>query len=320
MNPWLEIEKPSTSFNVRLVGDGHPLTLYWGRDTQGRYLFIYDAVPEGMLNKSVLPNLAGIFSTVVHNGSASKFVLVLNETVNWELFHALCTDLVRATSTTEPGVAASTILLRRLIRWQDFLKKAKNGRMPLEKIKGLIGELLFLSEKVAPAFGWDNAISFWKGPEDAPQDFAIHQTAVEVKCQAGSSKPFVKVTSVEQLDAQLPQKFLVVYTIATAKDLDVSGFSLNGLIETIRTTLQDATEVARERFEDLLHLVGYVTSEEYDQPWFVEVAVKSFEIGEGFPRMRISSIPAGVSNVSYTLSLEACAGFEGRPEWWNEKS
>jgi hypothetical protein len=47
---------------------------------------------------------------------------------------------------------------------------------------GHIGELLFLEDSVATRFGWDAAFGFWKGPEDAPRDFAVHESAVEVKC------------------------------------------------------------------------------------------------------------------------------------------
>ncbi|MDB4286731.1 PD-(D/E)XK motif protein [Akkermansiaceae bacterium] len=315
-NPWSQIAKPVRDFNVRLVGNKHPLKLYWGRDTRGRYLFIYDALPDGLPEKSSLPNLEGIGAHLTNEGSESaKLILILNETVNWELFHALCSDLVRATEKVEDGQTASSVLLRRLNRWQEFLKKARSGILSMESIKGLIGELIYLSKHVVPVFGLNNAVSFWKGPEGAPQDFAVNNTAIEIKCQSGSSKPYVRITSAEQLDPQLPEGFLTVFTIATADEEDKEQFTLNSVVEELRIALQTASEPARERFEDLLYLAGYITSEAYDEHQFHVIAVKSFTLEDDFPRLKTSEIPPGIDNVTYNLSLEACAEYEGQPNW-----
>jgi hypothetical protein len=318
-NPWNEIEKPDVDFNVRLVGESHPLRLYWGRDTQGRYLFIYESAPGMIPDRKSLPKLAGISVAVAFSASNTKLVLILNDTVNWELFHSLCEDMVRATSTTDKDEHGSVIFLRRLSRWQEFLKRERSGILSNEAIKGLIGELLFLTDKVAATFSWADAVSFWKGPEDAPQDFAVHDTAVEVKCQSGGSKPSVRVTSAEQLVPQLPKGFLAVYTIASADPGDPDAFTLNRLVSDIRSKLQSESENTRERFEDLLFMAGYMTREEYDDTFFMRIALKCYQISEGFPRIEMAAIPDGVERLSYTLRLESCAPFEGAPEWWGGK-
>lgn len=315
-NPWDEIEKPDVDFNVKLVGESHPLRLYWGRDTQGRYLFIYESAPGMIPDRKSLPKLAGITVAVAFSASNTKLVLILNDTVNWELFHCLCEDLLRATSATEKDEHGSVIFLRRLSRWQQFLKRERSGLLSNEAIKGLIGELLFLTDKVASSFSWSDAVNFWKGPEDAPQDFAVHDTAVEIKCQSGGSKPSVRITSAEQLVPQLPKGFLAVYTIASADPGEQEAFTLNGLVAGIRSKLQAEPESTRERFEDLLFMTGYTTREEYDEQFFMRIALKCYHIAEGFPRIEMSSIPDGIERLSYALRLESCAPFEGAPEWW----
>lgn len=319
-NPWLQIEKPDSDFNVRHVGTAHPLRLFWGRDTFGRYLFIYDTDFANLPEKRVYPNLTGIDITTAREPAGGKLVLRLNETANWELFHSLCSDLVRATSALEDGPEAGSVIVRRLNRWQELLKKGRSGLLSVDQIKGLIGELLFLVERVAPEFGWDEAVSYWKGPEGSPQDFAVHQVAVEIKCQAGISKPHIRISSAEQLDPQLPEAYIVVYTIADAEDTDEKGFTLNELVERVRSILQMESQTARERFEDLLYLLGYVRTEEYDEFRFCVIASKSFRLEEGFPCIRSSELKSGVGNVSYTVNLEACSGFEGKPDWWREQS
>jgi hypothetical protein len=318
-NPWSQIEKPAADFNVRLVKDDHPLKLYWGLDPQGQYLFVYDSVVEGVPTKKSLPKLVGVRATIFEAGNSKKLVLVLNERENWELFRALCMDLVYATSQAKDGSsAASSIVLRRLTRWQEFLQKERLGILPLEKIKGLMGELLFLENQVAPGFGWADAVLFWKGPEGAPQDFAVHDTAIEVKCQSGGTRPTVRISSAEQLDPQLSEGFLVVYTLATASADDSTGFDLNELTDRLRKNLDMETDSARERYEDLLYQAGYVASDRYADYRFSVIAVQSFRLCEEFPRFIVTDVPAGVEKLGYSLRLDACAPFSGTPKWWKE--
>ena len=319
-NPWTVIDKPSSDFNVRMVDSNHPLLFYWGVDARNRYLFVYEGEILTMPEQKTLPSLSGISTAVVIQGGCAKLVLILNETANWELFHALCSDIVRATSHVTEASQGPSIVLRRLKRWQDFLKKERSALLTMEKIKGLIGELLFLSEPVVSAFGWNDAVTFWKGPEDAPQDFAVHETAVEVKCQAGGSKPSVRISSLEQLNPQLPEAYLVVYTIATASGEESNHFNLNGLIDSIRERLETSCETARERFEDLLYQAGYISSEKYLEFHFAKIAVRCFKIVEGFPRISPSSVPEGVDSLSYVLQLDACTEYADKPHWWSIES
>jgi hypothetical protein len=314
-NPWSDIEKPASEFNVRLVAERHPLRLYWGVDSRGRYLFVVDVAEQALPVRGTLPDLEGIKVATALQGGRGKVVLLLNETANWELFHSLCNDLVRASSSAHDEMSASAVVVRRLQRWQDFLRKARSSILPLEEIKGLLGELLFLGAPVAAQFGWDAAIGFWKGPEDAPQDFAIHDTAVEVKCQSGSSKPSVRITSVDQLNPQLPHGFLIVQTLATAEANADGAFTLNSLTDRIRSDLAESSAATRERFEGLLFSAGYLHHEFYDGLVFQRVATSCFRITEGFPRLRPGDIPPGIQRVTYQLELEACAPFASNLEF-----
>ncbi len=317
-NPWQSIEKPDADFNVKLVGNSHPLNLYWGRDTQGRYLFVYESSSGGVPDGKTLPKLSGISVILAPSSSRPKLVLILKDTSNWELFYTLCCDLVRATAHLSQDEIASVVFVRRLARWHEFWKRERSGLLSNESVKGLIGELLFLSCKLSSVFGWRDAVYFWKGPEDAPQDFAINNTAVEIKCQSGGTKPTVRINSAEQLCPQLPDGFLVVYTIASAECQDASGFTLNTLVSRIRVALQDEEEATRERFEDLLFLSGYITREEYDKDRFVQIAVKSYRLVEGFPRIDLTDIPPALERVSYSLKLEGCEAFLSTPDWWSD--
>lgn len=309
-NPWSTITKPVNEFNVRLVSDQHPLRLYWGVDSRGRYLFVVEAAPESMPDRRSLPELAGVRVGAATAEGCARLVFLLNETQNWELFLALCNDLVTASSAATGEAAAMLILVRRLQRWHEFLRRQRSPVLPLEELKGLIGELLFLKDTLAPRFGWDVGVASWKGPEDAPQDFAVYETAFEVKCQSGSSKPWVRITSIDQLNPQLPRAFLVVQTLATAGNDSPGAFTLNSLVQEIRSALEGASESTRDRFDNLLFLAGYLTSEKYDEFVFQRIASRAFQVTEGFPRLMPADIPQGIERITYQLSLEVCAPFE----------
>lgn len=309
-NPWNNIETPSHEFNVRLVSDKHPLKLYWGKDARGGYLFVTQIPRDSVPDKKVLPELAGICVAVSKAPDCVRLVLLLNETANWELFKALCVDLIRASETAKSDVEAVAVIVRRLVRWHEFLKRERVHLLSPEAVKGLIGELLFLESKIAPHFGWDLAVSFWKGPADAPQDFAIHDTAVEVKCQSGISKPYIQISSLEQMDAQLPNFYLAVHTLATAEPDNVDGFTLNGLVARIRAALNATCNASRELFESLLFQAGYIQLDAYDETRFRCVATRVFKVTGDFPRLTPATVPKGIAKISYQISLESCIPFE----------
>ena len=311
-NPWSEIEKPPADVNTLLAHKNHPLHLYWGVDSKGQYLFVIDVAESSQPDKKELPDLEGIKTWKTVYNKRCRLVLLLNEVKNWELFCALCEDLMRASQTFEEERAAIAVVVRRLRRWQEFLKNHHDRILTLEEIKGLLGELIFLEGSVASKFGWDDAISFWKGPEGAPQDFAIHTTAVEVKCQSGSSKAVVKISSVDQLDPQLPVGYLVVHTLATADERSDEFFTLNSKVAEIRRMLDSSSDATRERFENLLFLAKYYVHERYDDYVFQRVSTRSFLLADGFPRLVHDNVAVGIQNVRYDLELDACAPFEAK--------
>lgn len=319
-NPWNDIEIPSHEFNVRLVSNKHPLSLYWGKDARGGYLFVAQFLPEAAPDKKVLPELVGIRVAVAKTPDCARLVLLLNETANWEIFKALCIDLIHASETASDDIEAVSIIVRRLVRWHEFMKRERINLLSPEAIKGLIGELLFLEEKLVPRFGWDTSISFWKGPTGAPQDFAVHDTAVEVKCQSGVSTPYIQISSLEQLEAQLPNFYLVVYTLATTEQDNQEGFSLNSLIERICIAMSKTDDMTREFFESLIFQAGYMQLDNYNEPRFCCVAVRTFHVTDNFPRLTVATVPEGISKASYHISLDACVPYEQKLKFDREDS
>lgn len=310
-NPWSGIQMPKSDFNVQRVSATHPLPLFWGKDARGGYLFIVEVKDDAAPDRKKFPDLAGIRVLLGKGKDCVRLVFLLNETANWEIFLALCNDLIRASAIADSTVSAVQVILRRLSRWRDFLKMQRSQAWPDQKIKGLIGELLFLEKPLAQSFRWDDAVSFWRGPEGSTQDFIVYETAIEVKCQAGDSRPYIQISSIEQLFTQLSHFFLVVHTISAADKGAESTFTLNALVERIRNQIdENASEPSRERFENLLFRIGYVPLEIYDTKYFKVISKRVFKVAEGFPRLHPDSIPEGVERVSYQLSLDSLIPFE----------
>jgi len=316
-NPWKKIAPPCEGFETRLVGPAHPLNLYWGRDSSKRYLFIYKFTSEKIPKKKSLPRLAGIDIGLARESSgSSNLVLRLMDSTHWEIFHTLCQDIILATEDCPGPNEATPTIIQRLGRWQDLLRRGQLGILSGEQIRGLLSELLFLSDVVSPNLSWETAILSWHGPEGAPQDFAVEQSAIEVKCQSGSSTPTVRISSAEQLEPQLPKGYLVVFTMT---EMPKGDHSLNSVIRKIRAELlQNSDPDTRKRFEELIYAAGYVKRDEYDDFRYNCISLTCFELREGFPRILSSSLASGVAKVTYNISLAECSPFEARPAWWSE--
>jgi hypothetical protein len=310
-NPWKSIEAPKSDFNVQRVSATHPLPLYWAKDVRGGYLFIADLPQESAPAKKNLPDLAGIRALLGKGVNCTRLAFSLTDTADWEIFLALCNDLIRASEKAESKSLAVQLILRHLSRWHEFLKRPRSQVWPDHKIKGLIGELLILERPLAARFGWDNAVSFWHGPEGSAQDFIVYDTALEVKCQTGESRPFIQISSIEQLVSQLPRLLLTVHTLAATEKEAEGAFTLNSLADRVRVKLSaSASQPTRERFETLLFQAGYVPLEAYDDKFFRLIATRSFEVRDDFPRLMPHTIPEGIERVSYQISLESIAPFE----------
>ncbi len=310
-NPWDSISVPKENVNLIRVDSGHPLDLFWGRDMAGKYLLLF-SINSDTLTKPKLPKLNGIdlyFQKVPH-GDKIHFAIVLNELENWELFLALCKDIVLASSSVLDAELAVKVVVRRLHRWREFLKKGNPNILSEEKIKGLLGELLFIERELDPVFSIENAVEFWQGPNDAPQDFNIRNCAVEVKCQSGTTNPMVRISSLEQLCPQLPKMYLYVVTLGRCPKEDSDSLTLPKVVKSINEKLIDSGGGLFEKFNNLLMQVGYFYTDEYNEFSYVLSDVQVYDVRDGFPRISMQNVDNGIEKVSYSISLLECENFK----------
>ncbi len=318
INPWEEIETPTHDLLYRRIDPDHPLRLLRARDAYGRFLFIYEFPPSDHIPDN-FPELNGIelhLQEPAKNQSGNcMLLLILKDKKEWQIFLSLCNDIVASTRELEQDIQATQIILRRLKRWQEFLQRARSGLLPEKEIKGLIGELLFIKRHLIPAFGTGMAIQFWQGPEDAPQDFNVHDCAIEVKCQLGTTAPQVRISSADQLCSQLPEMFLYVVTLGKSEKDIQEAVNLPSLIKELRRALETDSPSDFERFNNLLYQTGYFDSEEYEQFNYIPVLEKMFSVDSGFPRICSEDLASGIERVVYNIKLIDCEPFSASPDW-----
>jgi len=308
-NPWKEIKLPTKDVSALRADPQHPLDLFWAMDNIGRYLFIYEYPSNSDVIINDPPELEGIDVISMTVDSNSRLILVLKEKINWELFLALCNDLINSTIHINSPKTASSTILQRLRRWNEFLKKKRLDILSEEKIKGLIGELLFIKRHLIPTYGICDPIDFWIGPEGTPQDFNINNSTVEVKCQSGGSNPTIKISSAEQLFSQLPNLFLYVVTLGKSSFDSTDSLNLPILISDIVNRLETESNHLN-KFQDKLMEVGYYYSDKYLDYNYILSNENMYKIIDDFPRICPNDLKDGITKLTYNVSLSECLPFE----------
>lgn len=241
----------------------------------------------------------------------------LTDTNFADVFTALAEDVAPRVSAAPDEGAAAAALLERLKRWQKFLT-ARATDFPVSRQRGLFGELHLLERWILPAFGAATAIACWRAPQAAHQDFQFPKGAIEVKTTTEKQPQAVRVTSERQLDDTGIRALFLFVVILDERITDVpgpaEGQSLPGIIASLRSTL-DPAPFARLEFDDRLLDAGYLDADapRFDGRRYSLRSEHSYRVDEGFPRILERDLASGVGDVSYDLSLAACAPFSVPP-------
>lgn len=229
-----------------------------------------------------------------------------------DVFTALAEDLARRVSETSSASEAVGVFFVQLGRWQNFLAASTEGLSP-EAQRGLWGELHCLQEHLVPAFGIEKAVEGWKGGQKANQDFQFLSGAIEVKTTTAKQPQAIRITSERQLDdSAWAHLFLNVLVLETREG---GGATLPAKVESLRSQ-SAAHQKVREIFEDALLASGYLDAHAglYSACGYLTRATHWFQVKESFPRLMESSLPSGVGDANYALSLAACETYMVTPE------
>lgn len=230
-----------------------------------------------------------------------------------DVFSVLAKDLAPRIAVTSDACTAAKVLLARLRRWQKFLAAGVAG-LPIERQRGLYGELYTLRTYLLPSLGAAVSITNWRAPLAAHQDFQFQAGALEVKTTTAKQPQSVRITSERQLDdSGIPALFLHI-VVLDEREIDGQkpshGETLPDIVNSLRVLVQSDERVS-ETFEDRLLEAGYLDNDapRYETRRFAIRGELTFHVKSGFPRLVERDLPIGIGDVAYMLSIAACEAF-----------
>lgn len=307
-SPWDEISAPKADFNVRQIAGKMAVPCFWGRDADGDCLLIVELHGDHSAQyRRDAVAVKGI-DVDLRAGDPGKQLLVLSleRQVDRDLFEGLCRSLASALEHATDSSSSLAVSLTHIRRWKSFLS-GRSQHLSAEEVRGLFAEIVFLMELIDRKMPIDAAVEAWLGPERSHQDFIFGNTAVEIKSLSGAERSTIRVSSEDQLESLNDALFLRVYRISNLADA-IGARSLNELVAEMQELLSQEGEV--ELFDQKLVAHGYAPLPEYDEPRFVVSDVRSYRIGDGFPRLIRSQLPDGITKVAYDIRLESIETYE----------
>lgn len=307
-SPWDDIAVPGADFNVRQVAVETAVPCFWGRDAGGACLFIVELQGDHAAQyrkNAVTVNGIDVDLRAGDQGQ-QHLVLALERQVDRDLFEGLCRTLASSLEHATDSASSLAVSLAHIRRWKTFLS-GRSQHLSIEEVRGLFAEIVFLTELIDRQMSSSDAVEAWLGPERSHQDFIFGNTAVEVKSLSGAERSSVRISSEDQLESLNDALFLRVYRLSSLADA-AGARSLNEIVTAVQARLGEADAV--EAFDRKLVAHGYAPLPDYDEPRFVVSDVRSYRVGDGFPRLMRSQLPPGIANVAYDIRLETIAPYE----------
>lgn len=309
-SPWDDIAVPGADLNVRQVSSETAVPCFWGRDTAGACLFLVELQGDhaAQYRKNAV-TVSGIDVDLrVRDQGQQHLVLALERQVDRDLFEGLCRTLASSLEHATDSASSLAVSLAHIRRWKTFLS-GRSHRLCSEEVRGLFAEIVFLTELIDRQVLSGVAVEAWLGPERSHQDFIFGNTAVEIKSLSGVERSSIRISSEDQLESLNDALFLRVYRLSSLADA-VGALSLNEIVSAFQARLGEGEADAVEAFDRKLVAHGYAPLPDYDEPRFVVSDVRSYRVGDDFPRLMRSQLPTGIVNVAYDIRLETIAPYE----------
>ncbi|MBP1539561.1 MAG: PD-(D/E)XK motif protein [Prevotella sp.] len=284
------------------VGENRDLRIYIGKDEQGRFSFDF----RGKFTPARIVGAEVIVVTHLLDSDTGDYYLRFS-LANPELLEHFCTfcqDLIDTTESVKDDVTAYKKLCGRFVAWKKLFKPS-HGKLTEFEIMGLIGELLFLRDRLFPKYGCEKAISSWMGQEKTHKDFSADDMWYEIKT-TNVGKENVHISSIEQLDSDTIG-YLVVYGLERMSPT-YDGVKLNSLVFSILGSI--SSEFMKEVFMEKLSAFDYNYNEEYDNLVYEVRTEDTYEVRDDFPRMKRCNLPMAIGKAQYEILLTELESFK----------
>lgn len=226
---------------------------------------------------------------------------------------ALDTIAVELVDALEAGASIGRVRLvqNELAKWRRFWAVVSQGVLSKEQQLGLFGELWFLIRWLAPNVGTGSAVSMWRGPGGARNDFELPGLAVEVKT-TGRVDGAHLIHGLDQL-VEPPGGRLMLFSLVVRDEASETE-SLPRLVDQARSLIGDDHNL-QSQFDAMLYAAGYDDRlvGEYAKLVLRVRSERLYRVGEGFPRLvptsLIGGLPPGIGIVEYELRLDSAGAW-----------
>lgn len=239
------------------------------------------------------------------DGSSKLWIALTRKSAgSAELFTAMACDVIGAlddaVATTADEAKLLLVLTGRVSAWQEFMRKGSQALSPEAEI-GLIGELALLQTIIVAGLPPVLAIESWVGPLNGIQDFELGTGALEVKATLSSTGFPAKIGSLEQLDDSTRQPLFLAGVRLRQTD---SGQNLPAIVEAMRCVIK-GDAAAEQLLAERMLAAGYIDSHAHRYPRrFEQAGIQIVQVGEGFPRLTVGTVPPGIMKAMYEIDLD----------------
>lgn len=290
---------------LHLVDSDHPLQVFVGCNDAG--------APRMVLRGSsrpTKPTLSDVVLVERYEDGSGKWNLsfTLQHRKFEEVFLRLADDL-HARSSPSPNEQTAWDKVGVVFdEWRRLLKPRPSGLLTMEELRGLIGELWLVQNEFAASHGIAGAIEGWLGPMGLPQDFWFEDYGYCEAKAIGPATTRVRISSEHQLDED--ELVLSVIRIGNTDESGVGSVNLPVLVTRVRGLLAEEGEPADALDERLSRLGVDLAEPFYSDTWFVVSTVTNYDVNAAFPRIIASTLPTGVTRVTYQIDLADIEPFE----------
>lgn len=308
-DPWSGIPASTTQQVGRRIDDIHALAIFWVLSAEGSPGILFRDIDPAAIPRQ-LPRPRGV-AVVRPDGGEPQVALFLLTPEHRDVFLTLCRDVVGISGSQPDATAATLALFRRLSHWQAMLRVGSLAEMTPNEVRGLMAELWVL-DALRQRCGMAGAVRAWVAPFDHPQDFALGGGIIEVKARLAGSRPWVSISSLEQLESGHLPLHLMVVELASS---DAEGaLSLNSMVDALSQHAADTASALEAELHEALLRRGYFRSPRYDELRYTASGVRSYRVEEDFPRITRSQTDRSIATATYCIDLTAIGSFEWEVE------
>jgi len=221
-----------------------------------------------------------------------------------DLFNDLILSIYSKIDLISDSKKAAKEFITTFYKWAHFFEDTHSDKLGEEQIQGLFGELFVLNRylKKSNPSTINLILASWKGPYDAAKDFEFDMKDVEVKTKK-ESKLFVKISSEFQLEKG-PDKDLELLVASVKIDL-IKGKSIHDMLleitKQVRGSLGDISILYKALNQKALTVENL---KQYNNYRFIVEKTELFDAGKNnFPKLSISNVANGISNLKYKLRI-----------------